>query len=221
MHKRIRCSTLKRHLFPSGRKKGILKSWSHTRFSAILQIPPFFRPSFRSNKVNLPCERVLGATHIAKANRIWPEKNHMGNCMDMNVDKERKDLPKDSDISSLLLGEKRDPKSKFQSGGCDQTLLRLQRSLLSMRAWAAAQGCLSSPGWWSETPLEFPHYRTTAWLLAGWCKMVLHGKHPRVAELGWSPNCALKERAHGIYSSSLLPRARWRPWKAEHKSQQA
>lgn len=58
----------------------------------------------------------------------------MGNCMDMNVDKERKDLPKDSDISSLLLGEKRDPKSKFQSGGCDQTLLRLQRSLLSMRA---------------------------------------------------------------------------------------
>lgn len=45
--------------------------------------------------------------------------------MDVNADKEKKDLPKDSDISRLFLGEEQDPKSKFKSGGSDQTLLRL------------------------------------------------------------------------------------------------
>lgn len=51
------------------------------------------------------------------------------------------------------------------------------------------------------------------------------GKHSRAAKLCRSPSCAPKsrnkEQTHSIYSSSLLPRFHWRPWKAEHKPQQA
>lgn len=59
----------------------------------------------------------------------------------VNIKKVRKDLPQDSDISRLFLGEEQDPKSKFKCGGSAQTPLRLQRSLLSWWAQAGPRGC--------------------------------------------------------------------------------
>lgn len=56
--------------------------------------------------------------------------------MDMNVDRQRKDLPKDSDISRLFLGEQQDPKSKFKSTWHLQLLSASQGSLEALESRA-------------------------------------------------------------------------------------
>lgn len=130
--------------------------------------------------------------------------------MDVNADKEKKDLPKDSDISRLFLGEEQDPKSKFKSGGSDQTLLRLWKSLLSeeheleLRAASHPQGDDQKHLFNSPTT-------NIAQLLVSWCKGVLWlaGKTPQGSQLSRSLSCAPKsyhkEQVRGIYSSPLLP----------------
>lgn len=88
-----------------------------------------------------------------EATRVWTLARRR-----KNIGKEKKDLPKDSDISRLFLGEEQDPKSKFKSGGSDHTL-EIVKIIAFWRVWAGAWGCLSSTGWWWETPLEFSHYK--------------------------------------------------------------
>lgn len=92
-----------------------------------------------------------------------------------------------------------------------------------LELWAA----LDAHGDIHKHVLNSPIENAIPWFLGSWHKGLLlrAGKAPKgsraVQVTQLCPKVQEQGQTHSIYSSSLLPRVHWRPWKAEHKPQQA
>lgn len=154
-HERIRYS--KEALIPVWQEKEILTSWSHTRFSATLQI----QPSFDVKRQILLARGSLGLLTLLKQIEFDPRKIPRENTWICMLTRSSKD----SDISKLLQGEERDPQSQFKSS----------EIIAIVGTASCSSGLPFTPRVTvrdtSQIPL--PNTKVTAWFLVRWCTGVL------------------------------------------------